>query len=185
MKKENEENEMEYEPAGMEDNFGAEPEMKIKKLKEELKECQKKAAEFLAGWQRAKADLINFRKDEEKNREIIVRYANADLINEILDVLDSFEKAAKEPFPDDKWKKGFERIKDQLMNILRKRGVEEIKSLGLKFNPAEHESIAEESAPKEKDQTVLEELRKGYKMNDKVLRPARVKIGFYKITDNQ
>ena len=164
-----------------EDDFAEGAEGKIKKLKEELKECRKKAAEFLAGWQRAKADFINARKDGEKNQEEMAKYANEKVIREVLNVLDSLDQALAEPSMEDKWKTGFQHIKNQLMQIVRGYGVSVIEAVGTKFNPEEHESIAEEDvAEPDKDQIILEELQKGYKMHDKVLRPAKVKIGNYK-----
>src|SRR3989338_1105837 len=103
----------------VDESFGDEAEGKIKKLKEELKECRKKAEEYLAGWQRAKADFINARRDEEKNLEATAKYSNERLLYEIVKVLDSFEKALAEPEPEEKWKTGFERIRNQLLQIIR------------------------------------------------------------------
>lgn len=164
-----------------EEDFSGEAEGKIKKLKEELKECRKKSAEFLAGWQRAKADFINARHDEEKNREEMAKYANERIIREILNVLDSLDQAAAESGMEDKWKTGFVHIKNQLMQVVRGYGVRVIEPVGEKFNPEEHESIAEEEVSEpDKDQIILEELQKGYKIHDKTLRPAKVKIGNYK-----
>ena len=184
MKKDEDQNEKD-EPEIVEEEFGSEPEKKFKKLKAELKECRKKADEYLGGWQRAKADLINARKDEEKNRQALVQYANENLLYETLAVLDSFEKALSDETLDHKWKTGFQHIKDQLVNIMRSFGLEEIEAGGKKFNPAEHESIMEEAvSDQEKNQVVLEEMQKGYKIHDKVLRPARVKIGIYKNNKN-
>ncbi|MEK7567040.1 MAG: nucleotide exchange factor GrpE [Patescibacteria group bacterium] len=165
----------------VEDDFEPEAAEKLKKIKNELKECRKKAAEFLAGWQRAKADLINARKDEEKNREAMAKYANERMAREILNVLDSLDQAVAEPSLEEKWKTGFQYIRNQLMQIIRGYGVGVIESVGQKFSPEEHESVAEEDAPEaEQDQIVLQELQKGYRMHDKVLRPAKVKIGIYK-----
>lgn len=164
-----------------EEDFGGEAESKIKKLKEELKECRKKSAEFLAGWQRAKADFINARHDEDKNREEMAKYANERIIREILNVLDSLDSASAEPNMEDKWKTGFNHIKNQLMQVVRGYGARVIEPVGEKFNPEEHESIAEEEvADPAQDQIILQELQRGYKMHDKVLRPAKVKIGNYK-----
>lgn len=180
-KDDKEENEIAYEAADGEDNFGIEPEIKIKKLKEELKECHQKAAEFLAGWQRAKADLINSRKDEEKARKDIINYANERLLCEMLNVLDSFEKALLDPGIEGENKSGLRHIHNQLLQIMRGYEIYELEAVGQKFNPSEHESIMEGVVSKsEEDQMVLEEIQKGYKMYDKILRPAKVKVGIYK-----
>jgi len=165
----------------VDENFSDESEGKIKKLKEELKECRKRAEEYLAGWQRSKADFINARKDEEKKTEAIVKYANERLIYELLNVLNSLENALAEPSLEEKWKTGFRHIRNQLMQIIRGYGVDEMETRGQKFNPEEHESIGEEEVSDAvQDQIILEELQKGYKMHDKVLRPAKVKLGVYK-----
>ncbi|QQG46426.1 MAG: nucleotide exchange factor GrpE [Candidatus Niyogibacteria bacterium] len=177
--KKNEEN---IDPEIIEEEFGPEAENKVKKLKDELKECRKNSAEFLAGWQRAKADLINSRKDEEKAGEDIVKYANSMLLYEMLNVLDSFEKALAEPGPEDGWKDGLRHIRNQLLQIMRGCGVRELEVEDEIFNPAEHESVAEEEVlDKDKDQIVLRVVQKGYKIHDKILRPAKVKIGKFQV----
>ncbi len=164
----------------VDESFGDEAEGKIKKLKEELKECRKKAEEYLAGWQRAKADFINARRDEEKNLEATAKYSNERLLYEMVKVLDSFSHALAEPELEEKWKTGFERIQNQLLQIMRGCGVGEIEALNLKFDPSEHESIdKEEVESPDDDHKVLAEIQKGYKIYDKVLRPAKVKIGVY------
>jgi molecular chaperone GrpE len=184
---ENMENESEKDDLNfIEEDSGSEIADKIKKIKEELKECRKNAAEYLAGWQRAKADLINARKDEEKNRESFIKYANQRLLYQILDVLDSLEKALSESDLTDEWKTGFGNIRNQLLQIMRGYGLSYIETDGGFFNPAEHESIAQEEVSKQdQDQKILAEIQKGYKIYDKVLRPAKVKIAVYKKTDKQ
>lgn len=164
----------------VEEDGGSEAEGKIKKIKVELKDCRKKTEEYLAGWQRAKADLINARKDEEKFREEIVKYANGKIIYELLNVLDSLGEALNSTDLEEKWKTGFGRIYSQLLQIMRGYGLKEIEALGQRFNPEEHESVSvEEVAESDKDQIILEEIQKGYKIHDKVIRPARVKIGAF------
>ena len=91
------------------------------------------------------------------------------------------ENALAEPSLEEKWKTGFRHIRNQLMQIIRGYGVDEMETRGQKFNPEEHESIGEEEVSDAvQDQIILEELQKGYKMHDKVLRPAKVKLGVYK-----
>lgn len=145
---------------------------KLKKIREELKECQKEKAEYLAGWQRAKADFINARKDEEKSRAEFAKYAAEKVLREILPILDSLEKIGNADGT---------AIYKQLMQILKREGVEEIKSVGLVFNPMYHEALGQtETDKKEEDGVILEELQKGYMLYDKVLRPSKVKVGVYK-----
>ena len=151
---------------------------KLKKTKEELRICQKEKEEYLAGWQRAKADFINYKKDEEKNREEFAKFAAKNLIYDILQITDSVDIAIKHGGGE-----GIKEIKNQFLEILRRYGVEEIViKKGNKFDPAEHESITEEAVEKEDlDGAVVEELQKGYKLFNRVLRPSKVKVGAYKI----
>src|SRR3989344_43532 len=168
----------------VEEGSGDEARDKIKKLKEELGECRKKAEEYLAGWQRAKADFINSRKDEEKEREAMVRFANKKLLYELLSVKDSMEMALERAEEIDKsFAGGLNQILSLLSQIMRGCGVSETEALGQRFNPEEHESMEEEEVSEaEKDQVILEVVQKGYKIHDRVLRPAKVKVGIYKQT---
>lgn len=159
-------------------------EEKFKKLREKLKKCQKDKEEYLAGWQRAKADFINARREEEEKRKEIIKLAEENLIQELLSILDGFDNA----FSDESWEKldknwqdGLKYLYNQLMNILKKHNVTLIESVNKKFDPAEHESIEENDVddPK-KDGVVVSEARKGYKIHQKVLRPAQVRVGKYK-----
>ena len=151
------------------------------KKEKKLEECQKQRDEYLAGWQRSRADFLNYKKDEMARIREILKYANEDLILKILPILDNFEKAEKE-IPEDKkdeYLEGLLQIKRQLQDFLKNQGVEEIKSLNEKFDPNFHEVVepafAEAAAGKESG-IIIEEVQKGYLLNGKVLRPAKVKI---------
>jgi len=155
----------------------ANPAELLKKLREKLKKCSAEKQEYLAGWQRAKADFINARKEEEKNRYEFIKFSEQNLILELLVLLDSFDGLFKHAKNYD----GVENIHRQLLDILKSRGVEPIESLGQKFNPEEHESVGEIGVDNEaKEGIIIEEIRKGYKMYDKIIRPSQVKIGKYK-----
>jgi len=143
---------------------------KIKRLKEKLKLCQKEKNEYLEGWQRAKADLINFKKEQERRMADYYKFANENLILEILPVLDSFEEALKHSKDE-----GLFQIYNQLKSILKTNGLEEIKALGEQFNPEFHEAVGEVKSNK-KEGTIIEETQKGYKLHGKVIRPSRVKV---------
>ncbi len=155
----------------------------LKKMREKLKECQKQKEEYLTGWQRAKADFINARNEEEKRREEFKNFAETSLVLDILPIADSFEKAFSDKSWDslDKtWQAGIKSLYGQLMNVLKEHSLEFIKSEGEKFNPQEHESVGEAEVDGEaEDGTVVREVRKGYKMKGKVLRPAQVEVGKY------
>ncbi|MEK7559772.1 MAG: nucleotide exchange factor GrpE [Patescibacteria group bacterium] len=153
---------------------------KFKKIKDELNACKKEKEEYLAGWQRAKADFINYKKDEEKNREEFAKFASQSILYDFLRVLDSVDIALKH-----KENNGIKEIKNQFLETLKRHGIEEINaSSGERFNPAEHESITESEVEKsDLDGVVIEELQKGYKLFNRVLRPSKVKVGVYKIKD--
>jgi molecular chaperone GrpE len=166
-----------------EDTEGADK--KIKKGKDKLHLCEGERAEYLAGWQRAKADLINYKKEQEAKISEIFKFANEGLIYEILPVLDSFELAIKHdgPNPDQirDRQDGILQLYNQLKNILKSQGLEEIKSIGEKFDPGLHESVGEVEAHPEQSRgaesdIVIEEIQKGYKLDNKVIRASKVKI---------
>ena len=145
---------------------------KLKKLREELKTCQAEKSDYLAGWQRAKADFINARRDEEKMRGEFTKYANEKVLKEILKVADSLELSGT---PESKL------IFSQLLEVLKREGVVPIESKGIIFNPMYHEALGQvETEKKEEDGVVLEELQKGFMLHDKVLRPSKVRVGIHK-----
>jgi molecular chaperone GrpE len=150
-------------------------------ISKKLEEAEKMRDEYLAGWQRQKADFVNYQKDVMRQTQELIKFANEDLIGDILIVLDSFDisvASLKNNAPNDldnKFLKGMELIKMQLEEILKKRGLEVIETIGQKFNPEVHEAI--ESAVQEGEEgAIIEELARGYKLNGKVIRAAKVKI---------
>ena len=148
-------------------------------LKKKLEECQKKRDEYLAGWQRARADFLNYKKEEMERIKEILKYGNENLISKILPILDNFEKAEKE-MPDDKKNdkllEGILQIKTQFQDFLKNHGIEEIKTIGEKFDPNFQEVVQEIEKSDCESGTVIEETQKGYLLNGKVIRPAKVKI---------
>jgi len=146
-----------------------EPDKKVKKVKHQLKHCEQERAEYLAGWQRAKADYINLEKRIEQEKAEWIKFSNAELILKFLPLLDSFEEALKHTK-----EKGLEHIYNQLKDILKNQGLEEIKSLGEKFNPELHEAV--DKAEGKECGIIIEEIQKGYKLHGKIIRPSRVKI---------
>lgn len=158
--------------------------VKIKDLKEKIKKCEAEKQDYLIGWQRAKADHINSRKNEEKLREDYIAYKTENILLNFLDVLDAFHEAFKNNgFQElaENYKKGIEAIFNKFSKVLEYHNVKPYDSLGEIFNPALHEGlITEEIEDTKKDNIVLEEFQKGYKINERVLRPAKVKVGIYK-----
>jgi len=160
-------------------------ENKIKQLKSKLKECEKEKGEYLDGWQRSKAELINFKKDIESSKKDFVLFANENLMQELVFVLDSFDMAFSNTEQwnkiDEKWRKGVEYINTQLITILKNSGLEIINPKKEKFNPKFHDSVEfVDTDKKEEDNLILEVLQNGYNLNNKNIRPAKVKIAVYK-----
>lgn len=150
----------------------------LKKFKEEIEKYKKQAEENLNGWKRAKADFINYKKDRERWMEEFRKYANEDIITRLLRIVDGFHLAI-EHLPEDlknsDWAKGILCIKGQVESFLKEIGVEEIKSIGEKFDPNLFESVGEEESGGE-DGIVVSEIQKGYKMFGKVIRAGKVRV---------
>lgn len=148
-------------------------------LKKKLEDCQKISEEYLAGWQRARADFLNYKKEEMARVGEFLKYANEELILKILPILDNFDKAIKE-MPDDlkndEYFKGLWQIRIQFKDFLKNHGVEGIKSVGEKFDPNFHEVVEEVEIKDKEADIVVEEIQKGYKINGRLLRPAKVKV---------
>jgi len=151
----------------------------FEELKKKLEECQKLKDEYLAGWQRARADLLNYKKTEMERIGEFVKYADIGLIFKILPILDNFELVEKklpENLKQDGNVKGLLQIKNQFQDFLKNQGVEEIKCLGEKFDPNFQEIIEEVKVDNKEQGTIIEEIQKGYLLDGKILRPAKVKI---------
>ncbi len=140
------------------------------KTQTELENARKMSQEYLAGWQRAKADFINFKREQSEFISGLNQLSKMELLIKLLPVLDSFEQASKQ----DKENKGLISIKNQLWDILKKEKMEEISQTGIDFNPSLHESVGETIG--KEDNKVGEIVQKGYSIEGKVIRPARVKI---------
>ena len=148
---------------------------------ERLEECKKQKDEYLAGWQRARADFLNYKKEEMERITEFLKYGMEDLILKVLPILDNFDAAEKSlQNKNDERLKGFLQIKKQLHDFLKNYGVEEIKTAGQKFDANWHEVVegAEpfDAAQGQESGVILEEVQKGYKINGRLLRPARVKV---------
>lgn len=165
------------------ENTDQSPAEKLKELREKLKKCEMEKMEYLSGWQRAKADFVNAQREEEERRADFAGFVEAKIINDFLPVLDSLEMAMKDKdwqTLDKTWQDGIKCLHSQFTDILKGYDVEEIKIMGERFDPAKHEAIGEVSASEEKeDGMVAEEIRKGYKIRNKIIRPTQVKINKY------
>jgi molecular chaperone GrpE len=151
----------------------------IESLKKELKECKKLCNEYLAGWQRARADFLNYKKQELERIKELGNLTRTELILKILPILDNLERA-KSQIPEDlknsDWVEGILQIENQFRNFLQEEGVEEIKAEGEKFDPNFHEAVEEIETKDKKSGEILEVLEKGYLFRGQLLRPAKVKV---------
>ena len=139
----------------------------IKKLKEKLKQAEQTVQEYLSGWQRAKADYINQEKETDRQKIAWVKFANLELILNLLSIVDSFDQSAKNVtnnLKNDQWVKGVLKSKDQLESFLQSQGLEKIKTIGEKFNPEFHEVIEK----KGEGQEIIKQVQAGYLMRDQV-----------------
>lgn len=143
---------------------------------DKLAACEKQRDEYLAGWQRARADFLNYKRDEAARFEQMLKFANEDLLEELIGVLDSFDLGLQALEKTGPVEKGVYMIRAKLDDVVKQRGLEKLPvKIGEKFNPSISEAIAETESEQPAG-TILEIIEHGYKLHDKVLRPARVKI---------
>lgn len=146
-------------------------------LKKALAEEQSKCELNLARWQRAQADFVNYKRYAEQEKLDTCKYANTNLLLNILPVVDDFQRALNSvPHSEakHKWLEGLKLIERKFRDVLQKQGVEPINSVGEEFDPRFMEAI---TCGKGRKDIVLMELEKGYKLYDKVIRPAKVIVG--------
>ncbi len=157
-----------------------------KKLRAEIKKLRAERDEYLTGWQRSKADYVNLQKSEEQKRKDLRAYITTGLVEDMLPALDSFDMAMgnKEAWEkvDANWRMGIEYIQQQLLKALSDYGVEKVGKADETFDPNLHEAIenilTDDSS---KDHTIASVIQSGYRMGDKVIRPARVHVWTKKI----
>jgi molecular chaperone GrpE len=158
----------------------------IKKLKEKLKKAEAEKQEYLTGWQRTKAEMVNARKRDDEERKEFMKFANSGLIEELIPVLDSFDMAMgnKEAWEkaDKNWRIGVEYIYSQLMKVLSENGVKEINPLNEKYDHNLQEAISHDPVTDEKlNDVVIQVVQKGYSLNGKLLKVPKVKVGEFKV----
>ena len=142
----------------------------------EFAKYKKERDEYLDGWQRAKAEFINYKKDEVKRFETLAKFANESIIRDLINILDSFDLAIPTLESKGKVEKGIYLIRAQLEDALKNYGLERvIVSVGNSFDPAMQEAVAVVESDKPSG-TVVEEIERGYMLNGKLIRPARVKV---------
>jgi len=164
-----------------EQNSEAEPEVTeiedIETLRQALAEEKAKAEANLAGWQRAQADFVNYKRRSDQEKEEIGKFANSVLVLNLLPILDDLERAFISIPPrlaKLSWVDGIRLIERKLWAIVEAQGVSQIKALGEPFDPRFHEAVRQD---KGKEGIVIEEVQKGYQLHDRVIRPTMVVVG--------
>jgi molecular chaperone GrpE len=155
-------------------------------LRRQIEDLQKEKNELFGKLQRVSADYINYQKRVSKQTADTIAYEKEKIIKTLLPALDNFEhmlQNAKSAESTAVLLKGIRIIYDQILDILKSHGVEHIKALGEKFDPALHEAVSQKAESEKEENIVLEEFQKGYKLNGRVLRPNRVIVN--KLPDKQ
>lgn len=158
-------------------------EEKAEEIKDEVKqeddELQKKFDALNNQYLRLAADFDNFRKRQEHEREELLKFGTENALKKLIEVLDNFERGQKalESVDDcQKVKESFDLVYKQTVEVLKKLGLEEIDAEGKEFDPNFHDAVMQTPSADYPEHTVINELQKGYKVGDKVLRPALVNV---------
>lgn len=172
----------EVEEAGVEPQAGedvAQEADELSALREELEAAKAKEAEYLDGWQRARAELANARKRFQREREQTYSSAQGDLFTRLLPVVDDFERAF-DTLPDDlsglTWVDGMFLIQRKLQMLLEQSAVKPIEAVGCEFDPFAHQAVTHEPSESVPEGHVVGEMQRGYMMAERVLRPSMVRV---------
>ena len=165
------------EPAAQ--DASATEEDKAKLVREELEEARREKDQFRAMAQRAQADLINYKRRATDEQHELRTNANSHLLTKVLSLADDLDRAIA-LLPDDAvapgWREGLELVQRNLIHMLDSEGVTKIEAEGKPFEPWEHEAVLHETTPDGPEGMVVRVIRDGYKLRDRVLRPAQVAV---------
>lgn len=150
-------------------------------LKQQIVKLEEENNNLVEKVKLAQAELINYRRRKDEETNSLLKYANQDIISELILIVDNFESALKKDeskLSEDvvKYLVGFKMMYANLIEILRKFGVEEINRVGEIFDPKQEQALVTDSIEEMEDEVIIEVLQKGYKLKDRVIRPASVKI---------
>ena len=148
-------------------------------LKHECEKLQKEAAHNLDGWQRERAEFSNYKKRIDREKEQLRQTLTGSVIKKYLVILDDIDRALKNrPQNGDgaAWADGIELIERKLLSILDSEGIERINQNKVQFDPNLHEAISNEDNPDFESGEVIEVVQQGYKLGDRILRPAMVRV---------
>ena len=151
----------------------------LEALRQELEEAKAQAAEYLDGWQRARAEFANYKKRNEQERQELFKLANTTLITKLLPIFDDFERAFQ-TLPSNllslTWIDGVALIYRRLQAILEAEGLTLIETEGQSFDPLLHEAVTYEESAEHEEGQIIDEVQRGYKLGDRILRPALVRV---------
>ena len=146
-------------------------------LADEIVELRKERDALHDRYLRQAAEFDNYRKRIDRERKESSDYAAADVLQDVLPILDDFERALQVDAPGSgPYRQGLEIIHKALLELLRKRGVTPIDAVGTAFDPHIHQAVAYDAAPDKREGEVIAEFRRGYRLGDRLLRPAMVKV---------
>ena len=160
----------------------------IKFNEEELEKLTFERDDYKDKYYRLAADFDNAHKRMNREKQEFIKYANEKVMCEFLDILDDLERlkhTAEEKYPNDKsFLKGIQLVAANAFSLIQRNGVKAIDTEGKLFDPHYHEALLQEETSQEQENTILEELQRGYMLNDKILRTAKVKIARNKTNIN-
>jgi molecular chaperone GrpE len=148
-------------------------------LQQQLEECRAQSSNYLDQWRRAGAEFSNYKKRVEREQSEFSKNANAALITRLLPIVDDMDTAFSnlpDGLKDQPWVEGMSLVHRKLHTIFEQEGVREIETVGKVFNPALHEAVTHEASTTVKEGEIIGEVRKGYRLNDRVLRVAVVRV---------
>jgi molecular chaperone GrpE len=151
---------------------------KIEELTRELEATKATAEEHRYNWQRSAADFANYKRRTDEERATLAAFSNASLIAKMLAVLDDFDRALENVPPEahDAWIEGVKLVERKLRNVLESEGVTPIQAVGQPFDPNLHEAVVHEETADHPDNHVIDEVQRGYRLHDRVIRPSLVRV---------
>ena len=155
---------------------GASVEDEVQSLKSQLKAAEARADEYKDSWARSQAEFQNYKKRIERDNEMMYAGMKGDIIKKVLPVLDDLERAMLNRPVEDAWASGIDLIVRKLQSILEVEGVIRIEAAGTTFDPNFHEAISHEAADGFESGQVIEVVQNVYRLGDRVIRPAMVRV---------
>jgi len=158
------------------DLASSEQQPELEALKRELENLKQEQQNVYERLLRKQAEFENFKKRNEREKSEFMQYASAELMKELLNALDSFDLALKNAAGDENTLRGFELIYKQLQDTLSRFGLKLIEAKGKMFDPNFHQAVSTQASGDLEENTVVDEMRKGYTLNGRLLRPAMVSV---------